>query len=215
MQDSIAAGNQSTFFGQKVSIPGINVNNAGDNQLILKDDYSTRIYYSSDGIPSVILGLRSSTGLRGLYVSGNGIDVTTASDGQLTFNTDKSFTVNINDTYTFPAMTLASFAPPVYAPSIAIPHNAGYTPAVNCYAPLETGGSLPVFPPDFPSNLITFIPNGGLIYQTGLSYHVLYYGVDATNLYLGMSYINDDSSTVVLAPVPITYFVYTSNASSN
>jgi len=46
---SIPQGNQNQFFGQKVSKPGINVNNASDNQLIYKNDYSTQTFYTSTG----------------------------------------------------------------------------------------------------------------------------------------------------------------------
>lgn len=91
MDNSLPAGQQSSFFGQKVSIPGISVNSAGDNQLILKDNYSSRIYYNSNGVPTILLGLRTSVtpNEQGLYVSQDGIDVTQATDSQLIFNSNQ------------------------------------------------------------------------------------------------------------------------------
>ena len=38
--------NKNTFFGIKVSIPGINVNQATDKQLVYKNDYSTETWYA-------------------------------------------------------------------------------------------------------------------------------------------------------------------------
>src|SRR5271155_3350063 len=94
MNPNTPPGSQSQFWGQKVSIPGINVNNAADNQLIYKNDFSTTIYYNTQGVPTVLLGLRqanAANGLliseQGLFVSSPGIDVTQATDSQLVFNT--------------------------------------------------------------------------------------------------------------------------------
>lgn len=68
-------GNQGQFFGQKVSRLGINVNNAADNQLILKDDFSTRTYYDGNGVPRILIGLLPD-GTYGIVVSLPNIDVT-------------------------------------------------------------------------------------------------------------------------------------------
>lgn len=67
--------NQTPFFGQKVSKQGVNVTQATDNQLVLKDDYSTRTYYDGTGIPRIILGLLPD-GNYGLVISKPGFDVT-------------------------------------------------------------------------------------------------------------------------------------------
>ena len=75
--DSNVSGSQSEFFGTKVSRLGLfNVNNAGDNELILKDTYSTRTYYDGSGIPRILIGLLPD-GTYGLVVSLPDIDVTT------------------------------------------------------------------------------------------------------------------------------------------
>jgi hypothetical protein len=135
--NNIPAGTQNQFFGQKVSVPGINVNNASDDQLILKDNYTTRLYYDAAGIPTVLLGTRpanSSNGLSvselGLFVSQPTFDVTQATDSQLIFNSQNdvfkivvsgttTVTVNSGDTGTTVTTT--------------VPHNLGYAPVVLAY----------------------------------------------------------------------------------
>ncbi len=80
--------NLAPFFGRKISKTGINITQATDNQLILKEDYDqgNTIYYDDSGIPNVLIGKRPLTGVRGFYVAAPGIDVTKATDPQLIFN---------------------------------------------------------------------------------------------------------------------------------
>lgn len=66
---------QQPFFGQKVSKQGVNVTQATDNELVLKDDYSTRTYYDGTGTPRILLGLLPD-GNYGLVISKPGFDVT-------------------------------------------------------------------------------------------------------------------------------------------
>jgi hypothetical protein len=201
------------FFGQKISRTGINVNQATDNQLVTKTDYNTgtTIYYDNAGIPNVLIGLRSLTNIRGFYVAQSGIDVTQATNQQLVFNSEQSFTVAISGQVTFPEKSVATGSDD-WATSVPIPHGVGFIPEVGCYAPLQVGGaSLPVYPPDFPATLTTFMGNGSLVYQEDLAYMGVYYGVDATNLWMGLSYINDSGSTLTLLGVTVTYVVYTYN----
>lgn len=49
--DSNPSGNQNKFFGQKVSLPGININSASDSELLYKLDYdnSNQTFYGSTG----------------------------------------------------------------------------------------------------------------------------------------------------------------------
>lgn len=80
--------NSSTgsFFGQKVSKQGVNVNTAGDSELIYKMDYgaNNEIWYDNNG-PRVIMG-KLPDGSYGLMVSKPGFDVTTATIPQLAFS---------------------------------------------------------------------------------------------------------------------------------
>lgn len=66
---------QQPFFGIKVSKEGVNVTQATNNELILKDDYSTRTYYDGTGIARILLGLLPD-GNYGLVISKPGFDVT-------------------------------------------------------------------------------------------------------------------------------------------
>lgn len=69
-------GNQPVFFGQKVSKPGINVNSAGDSQLVYKNDYNTTTYYDQTGIARILIGLLPDN-TYGIVVSQPGTDVRT------------------------------------------------------------------------------------------------------------------------------------------
>jgi len=60
------SGNQNTFFGIKVSKPGINVNSAGDSQLIYKNDYSAETFYTDTG--SMLFG-KNANGSLGMTLS--------------------------------------------------------------------------------------------------------------------------------------------------
>lgn len=176
------------------------------------NDQQVRIIKDETGTRRVLLG-KGSNGFYGLKTSPASVDVYTATAAQLSFSSDTSFTVLVSGTFTFPSASVTS-GTPVYATSQVIAHNANFIPGVSCFAPLQVGNaSLPVYPPDFPATLTTFIPNGGLIYQLGLAYMAVYYGVNSSNLYLGMSYINDTGSTLTISGAPITYYVYTYKAS--
>jgi hypothetical protein len=72
MNDDNVSSN--SFFGIKVSKPNINVNQASDNELILKDTYSTRTYYDQNGIARILIGLLPD-GTFGIVVSQPNIDV--------------------------------------------------------------------------------------------------------------------------------------------
>jgi len=80
-------GNQNQFFGQKVSIPGINVNNAGDNQLVYKNDYSAQTFYSGGSIAMSIGKL--STGGYGITIPTNNgtLNLGVLPDGNLGIST--------------------------------------------------------------------------------------------------------------------------------
>lgn len=66
---SIPSGNQSQFFGQKVSKPGINVNQASDSQLLYKNDWSAQTFYAEDG--SAISFGTNDDGTLGMQVKDN------------------------------------------------------------------------------------------------------------------------------------------------
>lgn len=168
--------------------------------------------YDSDGNTSIYIAMTDNGPVA--KIAKKGKDATTALAADLTFDGTKSFIVVATGTVTFPDQSVGSGLTAT-ATSVVIPHGASFKPAVACYAPLQlTGSSLPVFPPDFPTNLSTFMLNGSLIYQTNLIQGQVYYGVDDTNIYIGYGYINDSGSTATVKGAPITYYAYSSSASA-
>lgn len=67
---------QNQFFGEKVSKPGIPVNQASDKQLVYKNNYSTTTYYDNAN-SRILIGLLPD-GTYGIAISKPGIDVTSA-----------------------------------------------------------------------------------------------------------------------------------------
>lgn len=140
---SQVSSNSGNFFGVRVSQPGINVNQASPTQLILQDDYSTRLYYNSIGVPTVLLGLRSANGAnligkneQGLFISQSGIDVTQATDRQLAFNSSQSVLQEVvpKSTATIPGVAVAYNG--VGIESVKVAHGLNYEPAMLAYANL-------------------------------------------------------------------------------
>jgi len=72
----------NTFFGQKVSQPGVNVNHATDNQLLYKNDYSSQTFYGTNG--NITFGAFTSS-ITGNQVQGQQI---VDSSGNVTFEQD-------------------------------------------------------------------------------------------------------------------------------
>lgn len=217
------SGNQNQFFGQKVSKLGVNVNNAGDNELILKDDYSSRIYYNNNGVETVLLGLRranSTNGIgtdqQGLFVSQDGINVTNATNSQLIFNSNQDvFKIIKKDT----TQSIPSFSITVGGSGgnilKTIPHGQSFTPLINIYVAsfIETlggGGSfvlqsssftpLPIYGSS-DANIYVF-PN-----TAKTSYYPIdmMYAVDSTNIYIQCNCNSATNDTI--AAIPITYFL--------
>jgi hypothetical protein len=184
------SGQQADFFGTKVSIPGINVNQAGDNQLILKDDYNSRIYYNANGVPTVLLGRRSSTtpAQYGFYVSKNGVDVTQASDSQLVFNSGQ-------DVFKVVSSGVASGSTSDSAQSLAVTinHNLNYVPSVIAYVQPPTGNFSP----------FTIAPTfGGGWVQLPFTTYIVNVAIQnsaSTGIYPLMSYyVESNSSSIII-----------------
>jgi hypothetical protein len=179
--NTLPPGNTPGFFGQKVSKPGIDVNSAGDSELVLKDDYSSRVYYNDNGIPTVLLGLRRSTTptQQGLYVSKDGVDVTQASDSQLVFNSNQDlFKIVLTGTLT---NTPPNPLPSGNSSTVSMAHNLGFTPAFVGY--LNGSGSSYLTPGTFYQ-----IPYITFILVTGTPEPLTYtMSSDGTNIYATIS----------------------------
>jgi hypothetical protein len=78
------SGNQNSFYGEKVSKPGINVNNAGDNQLLYKNDYQAQTFFGSSGDISfgIFTSAVTSNQAYGMQVVDSNGNVTFEMDGQ-------------------------------------------------------------------------------------------------------------------------------------
>lgn len=219
MDDSNISGNQSDFFGQKVSIPGINVNSAGDNQLILKDNYSTRLYYNAQGVATVLLGKRTSTtpSQQGLFVSKSGIDVTQANDSQLIFNSSQDiFKIVAKGSINIPAFTTGTGG--INYSAISVPHNQLFTPIVNVFArgsildsslSLVASSYIPL--PIYISGgtgrggiigSYYFLSIGGTFYSCSIVF-----AVDATNIYFEAACNTSTGSADTILSIPISYYI--------
>jgi|ERR1700761_670093 len=226
MNPTTPPGNTPGFFGQKVSIPGIDVNSAGDNQLILKDDYSSRIYYNSNGVPTVLLGLRTAVtpNQQGLYVSQDGVDVTQATDSQLIFNSNQDiFKIVESGNLTLPSYSLA--AGQLRADLITIPHNLNYAPVLNAYALVNyyvIQGATFVGAPATISTISAYVAlpyllgSGDTLKDTNISNYVISASVDATNVYFNYLYITTSAGSggtgYNFPTVPIKYYLLQESA---
>lgn len=151
-------------------------------------------------------------GSTALKVAQAGIEVSTATLQQLTFSSSASFTVALQNSYVFPSFGLIPDNGRGDSGTIVIPHNVGFIPGVNCFAPLTVGGySFSTAPTGFPLGDISLFPNGNTIQQAELVFFNFYYAVDATNLYIGLTFVNSSGAPVVASSVTIYYTVFTLN----
>ena len=209
-------GNQSSFFGIKVSKPGINVNSAGDNQLVYKDDYSTKTYYD-DTNSRIVEGLLPD-GNYGMWVSAPGQDVTTAdpsSPSQLVFNSNQqTFKVVQSGQGNFPTASVGNSA--FYNNFVTIPHNLGYVPIFNVYMNVQafigtSGGGLNFtstyapLPLIFSTNSLQVLsPN----YTGDLTQFYIYGLADTSNLYIQLSMSTASSGGAgTLSTMPYIYYL--------
>lgn len=68
--------NPNTFYGEKVSKPGIPVHQASDKQLVYKNNFSTQTYYDETN-SRMLIGLLPD-GNYGIVISRPGVDVESA-----------------------------------------------------------------------------------------------------------------------------------------
>jgi hypothetical protein len=84
--------NSNNFFGQKVSVPGVNVNNATPSQLLYSNDYSLQTFYGTNGNIGFGVFTSSVTGEQtvGMQIENTAGQVTFEMDGQTWFWFDSS-----------------------------------------------------------------------------------------------------------------------------
>ena len=193
------SGSQNTFFGTKVSIPGIDVNNAGDNQLIIKDNYDTRTYYNN-GVPIILIG-KLPDGSYGIQVSTPGVDVTTAtSPQQFTLNSNFATIISpLNGTITIPGLPGQAGGTNGILAAPPIPHGLPYTPSIIAFA----FGPVFVAPGPTIKYLNTPVPNTFL--DANLSDFQITVGTDSTNIYAYNSWLTVNNDNI--PAFPITYYL--------
>lgn len=174
-------------------------------------------FFDNNGVGLAQFG-QYPNGSTALKIAAPNIEVSTATDQQLVFNSNKSFTVALQDSYIFPS--LGSIPDSTFATSavVPIPHGVGFIPNVeffsqkylsdNPYSP-----SSPVVPTGYPLSKLTQVSMGDSVLQvdtsTGDAFFQLWLSYDKDNLYLGLGFTNFTGITVVAAPITIYYTVYT------
>jgi len=138
--------NNNSFFGIKVSNPGINVNNATDSQLQYLNNYSQEIFYAN-GVGNVLIGQRPANNLNGLaqaeegmFVAQTGVDVRSATDNQLVFNSQNNvFKIVLSGSAVIPTSATNTS-------NVIVNHNLGYVPAALVYFSGLAGGQYTQMP---------------------------------------------------------------------
>lgn len=126
--------NKNSFFGIKVSNPGINVNNATDSQLQYQNNYSQEIFYTN-GFANVLIGNRApntqndlTNPQEGFFVAQQGVDVRQATDAQMIFNSNNDiFKIVLSGTATLSVMNGDTQG------NATVAHNLGYAPVYLAY----------------------------------------------------------------------------------
>lgn len=167
-------------------------------------------FFDANGV-GIAQFIRDTAGNTSIKVASPNIEVGIATDAELVFNSNKSFTVALQDSYTFPSLGAVTTGTTAVSVTKAIPHNVGSIPDASVFAPFTVGGfALPGLPTGFPQTT-AFVPitSGALVYQSNLSNSQIVWGVDATNLYLGQVFSNDESTTQTALPITVYYTVFT------
>jgi hypothetical protein len=123
-----------SFFGIKVSKFGVPVNQATDQNLIYKDNFSTKTYFDNT-TARIIEGLLPD-GTYGMLVSKVGFDVRTATGTNLVFNSNQDIfkivsKVSMN-------LSIVTTGTGTAVGSTSTPHNLSYTPAYMAFITIDS-----------------------------------------------------------------------------
>lgn len=201
----VQSSNPNTFFGVKVSVPGVNVNNATPSQLLYSNNYSQELFYSN-GYPQVLIGQRTAntanqigTTQEGFFVAQSGVNVLNATDSELIFSSNVGQVLQVGNivegsiTLSFSAQSSESAGnfQVSSTSTLTIPHYLGYEPIILPYAELSSGSYAPIAN----GSLIAYPQFPGLVYGNpyfntngyGLvEYSFLYWEIsaDTVNVYI-------------------------------
>lgn len=181
------------------------ISDVNSNILELKNREVTEFFKDDSGIRRVMLG-KGGGGFYGLKTSPENVDVYTATDDQLTFNSDQNVFKIVQSrsaNTTVASLPISGAGSFTTGEQTIIPHGLGYIPAVLAYASGGTYSSLP---------LVQFAaPSAG-----GISVVVFSISVDIDNVYIGTNitaYALGASTTLTADVFPIKYYLLQESAS--
>lgn len=176
---------------------------SGLNDILREQQNSqiTQVFKDDTGTRRVLAG-RGADGFYGFKVSKEGVDVYTATNEQLIFNSDSQSIFNIIDSDTVSTPTL-SIADPgaAYSYNLAtttIAHGLSYTPTIFAY--IDLGGSF------LPLPYTTYLTGSG-----GASWYTYSVQTDATNVYISVEALTFDRAVSEPA-YPLKYFLLQESA---
>lgn len=73
--------NTNSFFGERVSQPGVNALTAGPNQLVYQTDYSTQTWYDISGNAILVVGQQNNSSTYGVSINPNAQNLYSNSSG--------------------------------------------------------------------------------------------------------------------------------------
>jgi len=177
----------------------------------LANENVTKIYKDRNGIPSILIGL-DSTGNSRIKVSKTGIDVTSANDADLYFNSaQNSFKVVTKSDTQIPAFLYGTGQ--VNYVKLVIPHGLSYTPIIQAYVAgkiLDFSTSLLISSGRIPLPVVSSSSNNAYWFDTFSGSAVkltILYGVDATNLTIQASSSVTSGAADTILSVPLTYYL--------
>jgi hypothetical protein len=182
----------------------LNTNTLITNQLIndVNSKERTQIFKDDSGTRRVLSG-KGNDGFYGVKVSPDGVDVFTAPDDQLIFNSNNNvFKIVSSDSFTVEGTSMGSGT----TVTTTVAHNLGYTPAVNIYvnaaavAALQGGSGLTGLPLTYVA-----VPNTPMF--------TIQYRIDNDNLYI--DFINHLGGTTNLTGYTWTFKYYLLQETAN
>lgn len=167
---------------------------------------------AKDGVNQVLMGNQSTFG-EGLFVTKNGIDVTTNKNpANFVFNSNQNtFKIIKSDIQPITSVVLAGSATDT-SQYFTIAHNLGFIPAFQVYVPGPSYGG--TFTPNFPANIYVGLENTLQIADsTSLITYYYYVGVDSENLYLARGAQNFDVVDRNTSVASFRYYILQETAS--
>lgn len=213
---NITLGNQSSGS----SAFGINITDSFNDSISIgiNSTGQVELLYSNGNVNQFLIG-PDSTGNNVIKASPPGVEVTTASESQLSFDSRRSFTVLLQNSYTFPSFGSVPSDTLNGGSFVTIPHNAGFIPNVACFGQFALPGVTYVTAPTgFPLSSLTQIISGTAITQSttlnGDGFFNFFYSFDTTNLYIGVTFQNGTNASITTPPLTIYYTVYALEATA-